>query len=222
VTTRILVVDNYDSFTYNLVQLLLVEGARVEVLRNDAEPAAAMLARRPDGVLLSPGPGRPEDAGVCMELLALRPQIPVLGVCLGHQAMGASFGARVGRAPFLMHGKTSRVRHTGEGIFSGVPDPFEATRYHSLDVQEGTLPPELVPVAWADDGTLMAVRHRELSWWGVQFHPESVLTVEGPRLVRNFLALCREAAGSVPPARGEDSGAMDAPRREAAAGEGGR
>jgi anthranilate synthase component 2 len=123
-------------------------------------------------------------------LLALRPRVPVLGVCLGHQAMGASFGARVGRAVHLMHGKTSRVRHDGEGLFAGVPDPFEATRYHSLDVQEGTLPPELEPVAWADDGTLMAVRHRELPWWGVQFHPESVLTVEGPRLVRNFLALC--------------------------------
>jgi anthranilate synthase/aminodeoxychorismate synthase-like glutamine amidotransferase len=190
VKPRILVVDNYDSFTYNLVQLLLVEGAEVEVLRNDAEPAAAMLARDPDGILVSPGPGRPEDAGVCMELLALRPRVPVLGVCLGHQAMGASFGARVGRAVHLMHGKTSRVRHGGEGLFAGVPDPFEATRYHSLDVQEGTLPPELEPVAWADDGTLMAVRHRELPWWGVQFHPESVLTVEGPRLVRNFLALC--------------------------------
>jgi anthranilate synthase/aminodeoxychorismate synthase-like glutamine amidotransferase len=187
---RILVVDNYDSFTYNLVQLLLVEGAEVEVLRNDAETAEAMLARGCDGILVSPGPGRPEDAGVCMALLALRPAVPVLGVCLGHQAMGASFGARVGRAAHLMHGKTSQVRHSGEGLFAGVPSPFEATRYHSLDVQEGTLPHELEPMAWADDGTLMAVRHRELPWWGVQFHPESVMTVEGPRLVRNFLALC--------------------------------
>jgi anthranilate synthase/aminodeoxychorismate synthase-like glutamine amidotransferase len=187
---RILVIDNYDSFTYNLVQLLLVAGVDVEVRRNDAEPAAAMLARRPDGILLSPGPGRPEDAGVCMDLLAARPALPLLGVCLGHQALGMSFGATVGRAAHLMHGKTSRVRHRGEGIFAGVPDPFEATRYHSLDVQEGTLPPVLQPVAWADDGTLMAIRHRELPWWGVQFHPESVMTVDGPRLVQNFLALC--------------------------------
>jgi anthranilate synthase/aminodeoxychorismate synthase-like glutamine amidotransferase len=187
---RILVVDNYDSFTYNLVQLLLVEGAAVEVLRNDAESAAAMLARAPDGILLSPGPGRPEGAGVCLELLALRPRLPVLGVCLGHQAMGMTFGAIVGRAVHLMHGKTSQVRHRGAGLFAGVPNPFEATRYHSLDVQEPTLPDELEAVAWADDGTLMAMRHVELPWWGVQFHPESVLTVEGPRLVRNFLALC--------------------------------
>ena len=192
---RILVVDNYDSFTYNLVQLLLVAGAEVEVLRNDVESAAAMLARRPDGILLSPGPGRPEDAGVMMELLAARPPLPVLGVCLGHQAMGASCGAAVGRAVHLMHGKTSNVRHHGDGIFAGLPDPFEATRYHSLEVKADTLPPELVPTAWADDGTLMAMRHTELPWWGVQFHPESVLTTAGPRLVENFLALCRGDAG---------------------------
>jgi anthranilate synthase component II len=187
---RILVVDNYDSFTYNLVQLLLVARAEVDVLRNDAEPAAAMLARRPDAILLSPGPGRPEEAGVCLDLLALRPELPVLGVCLGHQAMGVSFGATVDRAVHLMHGKTSMVRHDGTGIFAGVPSPFEATRYHSLEVQEGSLPGELEPVAWADDGTLMAMRHARLPWWGVQFHPESVLTAAGPQLVDNFLALC--------------------------------
>jgi anthranilate synthase/aminodeoxychorismate synthase-like glutamine amidotransferase len=187
---RILVVDNYDSFTYNLVQLLLVAGAAVEVLRNDAEPAAAMLARQPDGILLSPGPGRPEEAGVMMDLLAARPELPMLGVCLGHQAMGASCGATVGRAVHLMHGKTSNVRHHGEGVFAGLPDPFEATRYHSLEVKADTLPPELVPTAWADDGTLMAMRHTALPWWGVQFHPESVMTTAGPRLVENFLALC--------------------------------
>ena len=196
----ILVVDNYDSFTYNLVQLLLVEGAKVDVLRNDAEPAAAMLARQPDGILLSPGPGRPEDAGVMMDLLAARPQLPVLGVCLGHQAMGASCGATVDRAVTLMHGKTSQVHHRGEGLFAGVPDPFEATRYHSLEVKVDTLPQELEPVAWADDGTLMAMRHRELPWWGVQFHPESVMTLAGPQLVQNFLALCR--AGKDPAANG--------------------
>ena len=193
---RILVVDNYDSFTYNLVQLLLVAGAEVEVLRNDAEPAAAMLARRPDGILLSPGPGRPEEAGVMMDLLGARAAVPVMGVCLGHQAMGLACGATVGRAVHLMHGKTSNVRHRGEGIFAGLPDPFEATRYHSLEVKSGTLPPELEPTAWADDGTLMAMRHRELPWYGVQFHPESVMTVAGPRLVENFLQLCGGGASA--------------------------
>ena len=194
-TPAILVVDNYDSFTYNLVQLLLVHGAEVTVLRNDAESAEAMLARNPDGVLLSPGPGRPEDAGVCLEILAARPELPVLGVCLGHQCLGQSYGATVGRAKRLMHGKTSEVRHRGEGIFQGVPDPFQATRYHSLDVVESTLPEELEPVAWSEEDTLMAMRHRSKPYWGVQFHPESVLTTEGGTLVANFLALCRAKGG---------------------------
>ncbi|HEX5758034.1 MAG TPA: aminodeoxychorismate/anthranilate synthase component II [Thermoanaerobaculia bacterium] len=189
----ILVVDNYDSFTYNLVQLLAGAGAEVEVARNDAAPAAALLARAPAGIVLSPGPGRPEQAGVCLELLALRPRLPVLGVCLGHQAMGVSFGAVVERAPRLMHGKTSPVSHDGRGLFAGLPSPFDATRYHSLEVRGETLPEELEPVAWSDDRTLMAMRHRELPWWGVQFHPESVLTPAGPLLLRNFLALCAEA-----------------------------
>ncbi|HVS01319.1 MAG TPA: aminodeoxychorismate/anthranilate synthase component II [Thermoanaerobaculia bacterium] len=187
----ILVVDNYDSFTYNLVQLLLVQGAEVEVLRNDVESAEAMLARRPAGILLSPGPGRPEDAGVCLAILAARPRVPLLGVCLGHQALGVAFGATVGRALHLMHGKTSLVRHDGKGLFAGLDDPFEATRYHSLDVVAGSLPDELVPVAWSDDGTLMGMCHDSLPWWGVQFHPESVLTREGGKLIANFLALCR-------------------------------
>ena len=200
-TPRILVIDNYDSFTYNLVQLLLVAGAEVEVVRNDAEPVSAMLARHPDGILISPGPGTPEQAGVCMELLAARPDVPMLGVCLGHQAMGASCGATVGRAVHLMHGKTSNVHHRGDGIFAGLPEPFEATRYHSLEVKAETLPAELEPVAWADDGTLMAMRHRDFPWWGVQFHPESVMTHAGPLLVENFLALCRDEA--TPQARGE-------------------
>jgi anthranilate synthase component 2 len=198
----ILMVDNYDSFTYNLVQLLAAAGAAVEVLRNDAESAEAMLARKPEGVVLSPGPGRPEDAGVCLDLLRLRPRVPLLGVCLGHQALGFAFGATVDRAPRLMHGKTSPVRHSDQGVFAGLPNPFEATRYHSLEVKEGTLPEELEPLAWADDGTLMGLRHRELPYWGVQFHPESVLTGSGPHLLANFLDLCRRAGNG-----GDDGGA---------------
>jgi para-aminobenzoate synthetase component 2 len=194
----ILVVDNYDSFTYNLVQLLAGAKVEVVVLRNDAESAATMWAREPEGVVLSPGPGRPEDAGVCLDLIRARREVPILGVCLGHQALGVAFGATVDRAPHLMHGKTSQIRHGGRGLFAGLPDPFEATRYHSLEVREGTLPPELEPVAWADDGTLMGMVHRTLPYWGVQFHPESVLTTSGPRLLANFLALCdgRATAGS--------------------------
>ena len=199
----ILMVDNYDSFTYNLVQLLAAAGAEVEVLRNDAESAAAMLARKPDGIVLSPGPGRPEDAGVCLDLLRLRADVPLLGVCLGHQALGVAFGATVDRAPRLMHGKTSPVRHGDQGVFAGLPNPFEATRYHSLEVKEGTLTAELQPLAWADDGTLMGLRHRELPYWGVQFHPESVLTGSGAHLLANFLELCKEG-------RGEDHGENNA------------
>ena len=185
----ILVIDNYDSFTYNLVQLLASAGADPVVVRNDVESVDQLLARRPDGILLSPGPGRPEEAGVCLPLLARRPRLPVFGVCLGHQALGASFGAEVGRAPVLMHGKTSEIRHRGEGLFAGLPNPFAATRYHSLEVRESTLPPELEAVAWSEDGLVMALRHRELPYWGVQFHPESVLTLAGPQLVANFLKL---------------------------------
>mgnify|MGYP001302907127 CR=1 FL=1 len=196
----ILMIDNYDSFTYNLVQMLAAAGAEVEVVRNDAESVANLLARQPNGIVLSPGPGRPEDAGVCMDLLRTQAAVPILGVCLGHQALGAAFGAEVGRAPRLMHGKTSPVRHTGVGVFADVPSPFEATRYHSLEVREETLPPELEPLAWTLDSTndgehqtLMGMRHRELPYWGVQFHPESILTAEGPRLLKNFLVLSGEA-----------------------------
>jgi anthranilate synthase/aminodeoxychorismate synthase-like glutamine amidotransferase len=193
----ILVVDNYDSFTYNLVQLLWSRDIEVTVLRNDAESAAEMLERRPRGIILSPGPGRPEEAGVCLELVERRPKMPVLGVCLGHQVLGAAFGGRVERAPQLMHGKTSQVRHLGEGIFEGLPDPFEATRYHSLEVVEAGLPAELEPLAWSTDGeTLMGMRHRSHPYWGVQFHPESILTTSGPQLVANFLALCESSAAS--------------------------
>jgi anthranilate synthase component 2 len=167
-------------------------GAAPKVVRNDAMTVDEMLAMKPDGILLSPGPGRPEDAGVCLPLLERRPQLPLFGVCLGHQALGSSFGAVVDRAPVLMHGKTSSVRHDGEGLFQGVPNPFQATRYHSLEVRAESLPEELVATAWTDDAerTVMAMRHRELPYWGVQFHPESVLTIAGPRIVDNFLALC--------------------------------
>ena len=189
----ILMIDNYDSFTYNLVQMLSAAGARVEVVRNDAMSVKALLARGPEGIVLSPGPGRPEDAGVCLELLRRKAPVPLLGVCLGHQALGLAFGATVDRAPRLMHGKTSPVRHHDVGVFAGLPDPFEATRYHSLEVKEGTLPAELEPLAWADDGSLMGMRHRELPYWGVQFHPESVLTASGPHLLGNFLEICRGA-----------------------------
>ena len=163
------------------------------MVRNDAATVDELLARSPAGILISPGPGRPEEAGVCVPLLARRPAIPVFGVCLGHQAIAAAFGAEVSRAPVLMHGKTSRVRHDGAGLFAGVANPFEATRYHSLDVKEATLPPELEACAWSEgDGLVMALRHRDLPWWGVQFHPESVLTLAGPRIVANFLELCSE------------------------------
>jgi len=193
----ILVVDNYDSFTYNLVQLIAATGVDHEVVRNDAASVDELLARSPGGILLSPGPGRPEEAGICLALLARRPRLPIFGVCLGHQAIGVSFGAEVGRAPAPRHGKTSRIRHAGEGLFAGLPNPFEATRYHSLEVREASLPPELEAVAWSeDDGLVMGLRHRELPYWGVQFHPESVLTLDGPRLVENFLALCAERASA--------------------------
>jgi anthranilate synthase/aminodeoxychorismate synthase-like glutamine amidotransferase len=190
----ILMIDNYDSFTYNLVQMLSAAGARVEVVRNDAMSVKALLARGPEGIVLSPGPGRPEAAGVCLELLRRKAPVPLLGVCLGHQALGLAFGATVDRAPKLMHGKTSPVRHQDLGVFAGLPNPFEATRYHSLEVKEGTLPAELEPLAWADDGTLMGMRHRQLPYWGVQFHPESVLTASGPHLLGNFLEICRAGA----------------------------
>jgi len=187
----ILVVDNYDSFTYNLVQMLLGADLEVVVLRNDAQPAAEMLAHRPQGIILSPGPGRPEDAGICLELMALEPPVPVLGVCLGHQVLGMAYGAVVDRAPVLMHGKTSEIRHRDVGIFKDLPNPFTATRYHSLEVKQASLPAALEPLAWSEEETLMGMRHRQQPYWGVQFHPESILTLEGPRLVSSFIELCR-------------------------------
>jgi anthranilate synthase/aminodeoxychorismate synthase-like glutamine amidotransferase len=186
----VLVVDHYDSFVYNLVQLVESLGSATEVVRSDAEAAEQLVSRRPDAVILSPGPGRPEEAGCFVELLgALPDETPVLGVCLGHQALGAAFGGTIDRAPVPVHGKTSAIRHDGTGLFEGVPDPFEAGRYHSLVIRDDAVPPSLEVTATTDDGLVMAVRHRTLPRFGVQFHPESILTPNGPRIVENFLAL---------------------------------
>jgi len=188
----LLMIDNYDSFTYNLVQLLERGGSLVEVVRNDVEGPEALLERRPAGIVVSPGPGRPEAAGVSVELFRRRPALPLFGVCLGHQALAVAFGARVERAPAPVHGKTSQIRHRGAGPFAGLPDPFAATRYHSLAVVEAGLPAELEAIAWSEDGVVQGLRHRELPYWGVQFHPESILTPEGPRLIEAFAAACGE------------------------------
>jgi anthranilate synthase component 2 len=189
----ILVVDHYDSFTYNLVQLIESLGEKTEVVKSDAEPAEALVERGSSAVILSPGPGRPEDAGAFPRLLEILPaETPLLGVCLGHQALGIAAGGVVERAA-PVHGKASLVHHTGDGIFSGVPDPFEAARYHSLVVRREGLPEALELTAWSDDGLVMGAQHRELPRFGVQFHPESILTPDGPKIVRNFLALARRA-----------------------------
>jgi para-aminobenzoate synthetase component 2 len=188
--TRILVVDNYDSFVFTIVGYLQQLGAQCEVVRNDA--LAPGDGADFDGVLVSPGPGTPEEAGVSMGMIAAcaeRAQ-PMLGVCLGHQALGAVFGATVGRAPELLHGKTSRVSHDGSGVLEGLPSPFTATRYHSLTIEPATLPPELVATGHTDSGIIMAVRHASLPLHGVQFHPESVLTEGGHRILANWLRRC--------------------------------
>jgi anthranilate synthase component II len=188
VTVRVLVIDNYDSFVYNLVQELGELGADPVVFRNDAIDVAGIRRERPDAVLVSPGPGRPEDAGISMAAVReLAGELPILGVCLGHQAIGQVFGGSVVRAPRLMHGKTSEIAHDGAGIFAGLPDPFVATRYHSLVVAPESVPDELVVTATADGGVVMGLRHRSLAVEGVQFHPESILTPSGPTLLGNFL-----------------------------------
>jgi len=187
--TRILVVDNYDSFVYNLVHYLSQLGARCDVRRNDAVTVSEAGAY--DGVLLSPGPGVPEAAGICVELIrAQAGRVPILGVCLGHQAIAVAYGARVGRAPELLHGKTSLVHHDGAGVLAGLPDPFTATRYHSLAIAEGTLPASVSVTARSDSGVVMGVRVPAADVEGVQFHPESVLTQGGHRLLGNWLATC--------------------------------
>jgi anthranilate synthase component 2 len=185
----ILVIDNYDSFTYNLVHYLNELGAETLVHRNDALSAEAALALKPAGVLLSPGPCTPNEAGICLDLLAAAPEdLPILGVCLGHQSIGQAFGGKVVRARQLMHGKTSPIHHTGAGVFTGLKNPFTATRYHSLCIEKDTAPEVLEVTAWTDDGEIMGVQHRTRPIHGVQFHPESIATECGHELLANFLA----------------------------------
>lgn len=184
-----LLIDNYDSFTYNLWHYLGELGAEVIVKRNDAVTVAEVLAMRPDGVVISPGPSVPEKAGICIELVQKAGRIPLLGVCLGHQAIGAAFGGRVIRAPEPMHGKVSRIFHDRSGVFAGLPSPFSATRYHSLIVERASLPPELRITASSEDGLVMGLEHIERPIHGVQFHPESIASQHGHEILRNFLTL---------------------------------
>jgi len=186
---RVLVIDNYDSFVYNLVQELGELGAEPVVHRNDAIDMDGIRAASPDAILISPGPGRPDGAGISLAVIEqLGADYPILGVCLGHQSIGQAYGGDVVSAPTLMHGKTSAIHHTGVGVFAGLPEPFIATRYHSLVVEPATLPDVLEVTASTDDGVIMGFRHRNLPVEGVQFHPESVLTPSGPTLLANFLA----------------------------------
>jgi anthranilate synthase component II len=190
----VLLIDNYDSFVYNLVQELGELGAEPIVFRNDAIDLATIRERKPDGIVISPGPGRPDSAGISMEVIAeLGGEIPILGVCLGHQCIGQVFGGTIVSAPTLMHGKTSEIHHRSVGVFEGLPDPFVATRYHSLVVQPDSIPDVLEVTATTSDGVVMGLRHRTLAIEGVQFHPESILTPMGPTLLGNFL-------GSIQPA----------------------
>ena len=189
---RLLMIDNYDSFTYNLVQYLGELGTQPLVRRNNEVTLDEIASLAPERIVISPGPGRPEQAGITLDVIKrFGPATPLLGVCLGHQAIGQVFGGDIVRAGSVMHGKTSFIRHNGEGVFAGLPDPFEATRYHSLVVDRETFPAVLEITAEADDGTVMGLRHREHAVEGVQFHPESVLTVGGHQLLANFLSQVR-------------------------------
>lgn len=186
----ILVIDNYDSFTYNLVQYLGELGAEVCIARNDQITLAQIVQMRPDQIVISPGPGNPDDGGVSLEVIAqMGAKTPILGVCLGHQCIGQIYGGVVRRAPRLMHGKTSQIHHNGQDLFAGLPSPFEATRYHSLIVERETLPACLEVTAWTDEGEIMGLRHRTNPVYGVQFHPESILTAGGKAILQNFLLM---------------------------------
>jgi anthranilate synthase component 2 len=195
---RLLMIDNYDSFTYNLVQYLGELGADVEVFRNDVAGADELIARRPAGLVISPGPGRPEDAGISVDAVRACAEggVPLLGVCLGHQAIGVAFGGRIARARSIMHGKVSSIEHDGNGVFRGLASPFQATRYHSLVIAEDSCPDALVVTARTADGEIMGVRHRDLPIEGVQFHPESILTEVGKPLLRGFLEVCARGAAA--------------------------
>ena len=185
----IVLIDNYDSFTYNLFQYLAELGAKVKVIRNDAITVEGIRKLAPAGLVISPGPGTPDEAGITLELIvALGPSLPILGVCLGHQAIGQAFGGKVVRAAKLMHGKTSAVRHNRKGVFKGLPTPLEVTRYHSLIVEKKSLPKNLVVTATTDDGIIMGLKHRTYPVEGVQFHPESYVTQHGKQMLQNFLA----------------------------------
>jgi anthranilate synthase/aminodeoxychorismate synthase-like glutamine amidotransferase len=188
----IVLIDNYDSFTFNLVQFLGDLGAACTVWRNDALSAAAVMDLRPEAIVLSPGPCTPNEAGICLDLIAAAAgHVPILGVCLGHQAIGQAFGGTVMRAPSPMHGKVSPISHSGSDIFEGLPSPFNATRYHSLIVERETLPEALIPTAFTEDGLIMGLRHRSLPVFGVQFHPESIASEHGHSILANFLAIGR-------------------------------
>lgn len=187
---KILLLDNYDSFTYNLYQYLCELGAEVAVYRNDKISVAGVAEQQPDGVVISPGPCTPDEAGISVALVReLGMRVPILGVCLGHQSIGAAYGGTVTRAPTLMHGKLSEIYHSSKGVFAGIPSPFTATRYHSLIVQRDDLPDALEVTAWTDDNLIMGMRHRDHPVQGVQFHPESIMTDEGKALLHNFLQM---------------------------------
>jgi anthranilate synthase/aminodeoxychorismate synthase-like glutamine amidotransferase len=184
----ILVIDNYDSFTYNIVQYLGEMGAEIQVVRNDELTVPEILERRPDQILISPGPCSPKEAGISVETIQkLAGKVPILGVCLGHQSIGYAFGGKIIRAGKLMHGKTSQITHDGKGVFAGMPNPFKATRYHSLVIDKASLPDVLEVTATSEDGEIMGVRHKSLAVEGVQFHPESILTESGKTLLGNFI-----------------------------------
>lgn len=184
----ILFIDNYDSFTYNLVQMLYASAMSIEVIRNDQMDIPAMEKKSPTSLMISPGPGTPEQAGICVEAIRyFGARLPILGICLGHQSVAAAYGGEIVRAPRVMHGKTSFIHHDGRTLFQELPDPFEAVRYHSLIVEESSLPRCLEVSAWTDEGEIMAIRHREYRVEGVQFHPESILTEIGSELMMNFI-----------------------------------